>query len=51
VLDAQDLHALMERDPRVATRIKEVVDKRIGREVVSPKGDIVAEEIAPAEQK
>jgi voltage-gated potassium channel len=45
VLDAQDLHALMQRDPRVAARIKDVVEKRVGREVVSPKGDIVAEEI------
>ena len=45
VLDAQDLHALMQRDSRVAHRIKEVVKKRVGREVVSPKGDIVTEEI------
>ena len=45
VLSAQDLHALMSRDPRIAARIKDVVDKRVGREVVSPKGDIVAEEI------
>jgi voltage-gated potassium channel len=45
VLDAQDLHALMARDPRVAQRVKEVVDSRVGREVVSPKGDMVAEEI------
>jgi len=45
VLAAQDLHALMQRDPRIATRIKDVVEKRVGREVVSPKGDIVAEEL------
>ncbi len=45
VLSAQDLHALMQRDPRVAARIKDVVEKRVGREVVSPRGDIVAEEI------
>jgi voltage-gated potassium channel len=51
VLDAQDLHALMERAPRVAQRIKEVVDTRVGREVVSPKGDIVAEEIEKAVEK
>jgi voltage-gated potassium channel len=44
-LDAHDLHALMQRDPRIAARIKEVVEKRVGREVVSPKGDIVTEEI------
>ena len=45
VLSAQDLHALLQRDPRVAARIKDVVATRVGREVVSPKGDIVAEEI------
>ena len=51
VLDAQDLHALMERNPRIAERIKEVVESRLSREVVSPKGDIVAEEIEPAPEK
>jgi voltage-gated potassium channel len=45
VLDAQDLHALMQRDPRVAARIKDVVEKRVGHELVTPKGDIVTEEI------
>jgi len=43
VLSAQDLHALMQRDPRIAARIKDVVEKRVGRDVVSPKGDIVTE--------
>ena len=28
---AQDLHALMQRDPRIAERIKDVVEKRVGR--------------------
>lgn len=46
VLDAQNLHALMRRDPRIAARINDVVEKRVGREVVSPEGDIVSEEIA-----
>ncbi len=45
VLAAQDLHALMQRNPRIAARIKDVVEKRVGREVISPKGDIVTEEI------
>jgi len=45
VLDAQDLHALMQRDSRVAARIKDVVEKRVGQEVVTPKGDMVTEEI------
>ena len=51
VLDAQDLHALMERDPRIAQRIKDVVETRVGREVVSRKGDIVAEEIEKVGEK
>ncbi len=45
VLDAHDLRALMQRDQRIATRIKDVVEKRVGREIVSAKGDIVVEEI------
>jgi len=45
VLSAQDLHALMSRDPRIAARVKDVVHSRVGGEPVSPKGDIVAEEI------
>ncbi len=45
VLDAQDLHTLMQRDSRIAQRIKDVVESRVGREAVSPKGDIVEEEI------
>ena len=51
VLDAQDLHALMERDPRIAQRIKDVVETRVGPEVVSRKGDIVAEEIEKVGEK
>ncbi len=49
VLDAQDLHALMERNPRIAERINEVVDTRIGRAVA--RGDIVAEEIEKATEE
>ena len=49
VLDAHDLHALMEREPRIAERIREVVRSRIGRDVVTPRGDIVIEEIEDAE--
>ena len=37
VLAAQDLHALMQRDPRIAKRVKDVVDKRVGREALTPK--------------
>jgi voltage-gated potassium channel len=45
VLDAQDLHALMQRDPRIAARIKDVAESRVGREQVTPRGDMVTEEI------
>lgn len=45
VLDAQDLHALMSRDPRIDERIKDVVEKRVGRDVVTPRGDIVEAEL------
>ena len=38
-LSAQDLHALMKRDPRVAERIKDVVEKRTGNKVVAAKAD------------
>jgi voltage-gated potassium channel len=49
VLDAHDLHALMEREPRIAERIREVVRNRIGRDIVTPHGDMVIEEIEDAE--
>ncbi|MGE0565601.1 MAG: cyclic nucleotide-gated ion channel [Pseudolabrys sp.] len=51
VLDAQDLRALMKRDPRIARRIKEIVERRVGRERVSPQGDIVSEEIEASADK
>ena len=33
VLDAHDFHVLMERDPRLAQRVREVVRARVGREL------------------
>jgi voltage-gated potassium channel len=45
VLDAHDLQALMEREPRVAERIDDVMRERIGEQRVTPKGDLIAEEI------
>src|SRR6516162_799539 len=50
VLDARDLHALMKREPQVAERIREVVRDRIGRDVVTPQGDVIAEELEEAEE-
>src|SRR5262249_32133188 len=49
VLDAQDLHALMAREPRVAERIREIIRNRLGRDLVTPKGDLVTEELEDAE--
>jgi len=51
VLDARDLHALMKREPQVAERIREVVRDRIGRDVITPQGDVIAEEIEEAEDQ
>ena len=45
VLDAHDLHALMEREPRVAERIHDVMRQRLGEKAVTPKGDLVTEEL------
>jgi voltage-gated potassium channel len=45
VLDAHDLHALMERETRIAERIREVARGRLGPEVRSSRGDLLAEEL------
>src|SRR6185312_1468088 len=39
-LDAHDLHALMQRDRRIADRIKDVVETRVGKRPVVPKQDV-----------
>jgi voltage-gated potassium channel len=49
VLDAHDLHALMDREPRIADRIREVVRGRIGRDIVTPRGDVITEELEEGE--
>jgi voltage-gated potassium channel len=45
VLEARDLHALMEREPRIAQRVNEVMNRRVGREIVGKSGDIIREEV------
>ncbi len=45
VLDGSDLHALMERDSRFAERVRAVARDRVGQDVVTPRGDIVSEEL------
>ncbi|MGA2794507.1 MAG: cyclic nucleotide-gated ion channel [Roseiarcus sp.] len=49
VLDARDLHDLMEKDARIAERIREVAKSRAGHAIVTPKGDLVAEELEETE--
>jgi voltage-gated potassium channel len=51
VLDAGDFHALMDQEPRIAARVHAVVRDRVGREVVSPSGDIVAGELRAATEE
>lgn len=49
MLDAHDLRVLMDREPRIAERVHEVVRTRLGGESVTPKGDLVAEELEEVE--
>jgi voltage-gated potassium channel len=51
VLDAADLRHLMDRSPRLAERIREVAEKRVGPEALSEKSDIAAEEIGADAEK
>lgn len=49
VLDANDLHILMEHEPRIAERVHAVVKERL--EAISPRGDIVASELTSATEE
>ena len=40
----------MDREPRVAERIHEVVRHRLGRDIVTPHGDVVSEELEELEE-
>jgi voltage-gated potassium channel len=51
VLDAADFRVLMEEEPRIAEHVHAVVRDRVGRDVVSPKGDIVGEELSGAPEE
>jgi voltage-gated potassium channel len=51
VLDARDLHALMDRNPRIAERLHAVARERLGKELVTPRGDLITEEIAEGEHE
>jgi voltage-gated potassium channel len=45
-LDAHDLHALMDREPRIADRIHEVVRQQLGDDILTPQGDVISEVLA-----
>lgn len=45
VLDAEDLHHLMQKKSQIAAHIRAVARERVGREAVTPRGDIATEEI------
>ncbi|AXS42655.1 cyclic nucleotide-gated ion channel [Breoghania sp. L-A4] len=45
VLDADGLHRMMRRRPEVAARIRDVVRQRLGKEELTPGGDMSSEEL------
>jgi voltage-gated potassium channel len=44
-LDTVDLHSLMDREPGFAARIQDAARAKLGHEIGSPKGDLIAEEL------
>jgi len=46
ILQARDLHTLMERNEQIGVHIRAVAEERLGRAIVAAKGDIIAEELA-----
>jgi voltage-gated potassium channel len=51
VLDAADLHHLLDRSPRMAGRIREVAESRVGREALESGGDLASEEVGDLKGK
>lgn len=45
VLDARDVHILMDQEPRIAQRIQETARRRVEPETIEPRGDLAAEEL------
>jgi voltage-gated potassium channel len=48
VLDALDLHALMDSQPALAARIEEAAREKLGHALNTPDGDLMSEELADA---
>jgi voltage-gated potassium channel len=46
VLDALDLHALMDRQPALAARIEEAAREKLGHAIEAPNDDLISEELA-----
>jgi voltage-gated potassium channel len=49
MLDAHDFRTLMDGEPRIARRVQEMVRERLGRDLISFKGDIIGAEVAAGE--
>ena len=45
VLDAFDLHGLMDRQPELAARIEEAAREKLGHELNAPGGDLISDEL------
>jgi voltage-gated potassium channel len=48
VLDALDLHALMDRQPALAARIEEAAREKLGHALDAPDDDLMTEELTSA---
>src|SRR5262245_56547014 len=48
VLDARDVHILMDQEPMIAQRIQETARRRVEPESLEPRGDIAEEELLEA---
>lgn len=46
VLQADDLHSLMQKNAHIRRVIEEVVRSRVGHEILAPRGDIIREELS-----
>jgi voltage-gated potassium channel len=52
VLDARDVHILMDQEPKIAERIREMARQRVEPASIEPRGDLATEElIAPDENQ
>jgi voltage-gated potassium channel len=50
VLGAADLHALMDREPQIASRVRDAASKRLGRHFSYGEDDLLAEELKTEER-